>query len=347
MTSNAPDAAGEAAPCAAESELAALRRALDLTEDRLSLALESARMGSWDWDIDADVLEWTPMCKAIFGMAADAPISYPIFLDRLHPDDRARVDGLCQNVLDPDTRALYDTEYRTIWPDGSMHWVLARGRAYFLEGRAIRFIGAVTDVTEQKEAEIRLRELVNELAHRVKNTLAVVQSITEQTFRGASELESVHEALAGRLQALADTHTLLTQANWRHVEMADLVGRTLARPVPSADPRFSAEGPPIRLRPKAALALGLVLHELADNARRHGAWSVGGGSVACVWRRAGEKVEFEWSETGLANLATPARKGFGSKLIRQAVAYDVAGEAIQHWRPGGLLYRLAIPSEKL
>ncbi|MCW2317304.1 PAS domain S-box-containing protein [Rhodoblastus acidophilus] len=338
-TADAPHSGGQ-------DELAALRRALDLTEDRLSLALDSARMGSWDWDLDSNVLEWTPTCKSIFGMTADEAISYQRFLERLHPEDRAPVDGMCRNVLDPEIRAPYDVEYRALWPDGSVRWILARGRAYFVEGRAVRFIGAVIDITAQKESETQLRVLVNELAHRVKNTLAVVQSIAEQTFRGGTALETVRKTLAGRLQALADTHTLLTQANWRGVEMAALVARVAGAVAPRDDGRFEAEGPPLPLRPKAALALGLVLHELGVNAATHGAWSVPGGKVACRWRRDGSAVAFEWSETGMTDLTAPARRGFGSRLIKQAIAYDVAGVASQEWRPEGLLYSLNIPSER-
>jgi two-component sensor histidine kinase len=92
--------------------------------------------------------------------------------------------------------------------------------------------------------------------------------------------------------------------------------------------------------------LGLVLHELAVNAVRHGAWSVAQGKVACRWRRIDGAVEFAWSETGLDNLTPPARKGFGSRLINQAVAYDVAGKASQTWRPEGMTYALTIPSER-
>ena len=345
MTDKTPEAA-DASVFVGDGDMAALKRALDLTEDRLSLALESARMGSWDWDIDADILDWTPMCKSIFGMAAEETITYPGFLDRLHPDDRAPVDALCRSVLDPDIRAPYDAEYRTILPDGTVRWVLSRGRAYFVEGRAIRFIGAVIDVTDQKNSEVRLRNLVNELAHRVKNTLAVVQSIAEQTFRGGGDLAGVREALTGRLQALADAHTLLSQGNWQGVDLTTLVERVAGRLIPRDIGRFALMGPSIRLCPKAALALGLVLHELAVNALKHGAWSVARGKVACRWRRVDGAIEFEWSETGLDNLTPPARKGFGSRLINHAVAYDVAGKASETWRPEGLIYVLTIPSER-
>jgi two-component sensor histidine kinase len=154
-------------------------------------------------------------------------------------------------------------------------------------------------------------------------------------------------ALMGRLQALADTHTLLSQANWQSVDLASLVERVAGRLVPKDDGRFALAGPALQLRPKAALALGLVLHELAMNAARHGAWSAPCGKVSCRWSRVDGAVAFEWSETGLENLAPPTRKGFGFRLINQAVAYDVAGKASQTWRPEGLIYALIIPSQRL
>jgi two-component system CheB/CheR fusion protein len=150
----------------------------------------------------------------------------------------------------------------------------------------------------------------------------------------------------GRLQALADTHTLLSQASWQCVELAPLIERVAGRAAPDGQGRFALAGPSLQLRPKAALSLGLVLHELAGNALRHGAWSVAGGKVACRWSRVDGAVAFEWSETGLENLTPPMRKGFGSRLITQAVAYDVAGKASQTWRPEGLFYVLTIPSER-
>lgn len=327
----------------ADAERRIVERALDLTEDRLSLALDSARMGSWDWDLETDTLEWNPTCRAIFGVGADRQMTFAIFLELLVPEDRERIVALCGQVLDPAVRAPYDAEYRVLWPDGSIHWILARGKAYFFRGRAVRFIGAVIDVTRQKEAEIHLRVMVNELSHRVKNTLAVVQSITEQTFRSGAALGDVRQDLAGRLQALADTHTLLTQSNWQSVDLASLIGRCVGHLVPERDARFRSEGPEVGLKPKAALALGLVVHELGVNAMKHGAWSVDGGMVTCRWSVMDGHIRIEWSETGMTGLEPPARRGFGSQLINQAIAYDIAGEARLTWRPEGLLYELKAP----
>jgi two-component sensor histidine kinase len=180
------------------------------------------------------------------------------------------------------------------------------------------------------------------LSHRVKNTLAVVQSITGQTFRTGSGIDGIRQALEGRLQSLAHTHTLLTLAKWESVGLAQLVERSVAHLAENGDARFDATGPDVRLNSKAALALGLVLHELGANAAKYGAWSTE-GAVSVIWRIDDDRLVLEWTEKGLTGLTPPERKGFGTRLITQSVEYDLDGDANQSWLPEGLHYCLAIP----
>ena len=329
---------------AAEAERRFVERALSLTEDRLSLALDSARMGMWDWDLPADELTWSPMCKAIFGKPADAPVSYPIFLELLHPDDRTRVDALCKQAIHPGARAPYDVEYRVLWPDGSTRWILARGKAYFDGDRPVRFTGTACDVTGQKDAEAHLRTVIDELSHRVKNTLAVIQSITEYTFRAGTDVDAIREALSGRLRALAEAHTLLTRSMWESVDLVDLVDRSVGRSAVGG--HFSAGGPPAKLTPKASLALGLVLHELATNAAKHGAWASDSGRVAVQWQVTGGELVIQWSEAGLVGLAPPGSTGFGTRLINQAIEYDLDGEVARDYQAAGLQCVIRVPVAK-
>jgi PAS domain S-box-containing protein len=328
---------------AAEFERRMVENALGLTEDRLSMALDSGRMGTWDWDVATNEIIWSPMFREIFGIANDEPPSVRLFLERLHPQDRDAVDTLCRRCLDPKIRAPFDAQFRVVWPNGGVHWVLGRGKAYFEDARSIRFIGITIDVSEQKEAEAHLRVMVDELSHRVKNTLAVVQSITAQTFRGRNEISGIRESLEGRLQSLADTHTLLTLSHWESVDLASLVEKSVGHLGKVGDPHFSMSGPELGLTAKAALALGLALHELSVNAAKYGAWSTEQGAVALDWGVSGDSIEMEWIESGLKDLTPPARKGFGSRLMTQAIEYDLEGEATQIWRPEGLRYALTIP----
>jgi PAS domain S-box-containing protein len=327
---------------AADAGRRLVERALSLSEDRLSLALDSARMGMWDWDLLTGELTWSPVCKAIFGKPPDTPVSYPLFVETLHPDDRTQVDSLCQQAIDPSVRAPFDVQYRVLWPDGSTHWILARGRAYFDGARPVRFTGTACDVTGQKDAEAHLRVVIDELSHRVKNTLAVIQSITEHTLRAGTEVTAIRGVLAGRLQALAEAHTLLSRAKWESVDLADLVERSAGRP-DGAGARFSMGGPPAKLTPKASLALGLALHELATNAAQHGAWAADSGRVAVQWHVTGAELVIEWSESGLAGLAPPVRTCFGTRLVNQAIGYDLGGGVERDYRPAGMLCVMRVP----
>jgi PAS domain S-box-containing protein len=245
---------------AAQVERQLVERAPMFSEDRLNLALDSGRMGMWDWDLLTDELTWSPMCKAIFGQPANAPMSYQIFLTLVHPEDRSRVDEICKRAFDPGIREPYDLEYRIVWLDGDTHWILARGKAYFDGERATRFTGTAFEITQQKEAEAHLRVVIDELSHRVKNTLAVIQSITEQTFKTGGEVQAIRGALVGRLHALADTHTLLTGAKWESVDFMDLIERSVGHVV-DGDPRFIVAGFPAKLTPEASLALALVMND--------------------------------------------------------------------------------------
>ena len=331
---------------AAQAERLFLEQALDMTRDRLALALKSAQMGMYDWDLVTDSLTWSPTCKALFGKPVDAAISYSIFLETLHPDDRERVDHAARQSLDPGEKVPFDTEYRVVWPDGSVHWIMARGKVYFENDAPARFTGTVAEVSVQKEIETRLRVLVDELSHRVKNTLAVVQSITEQTFKTGNELPGVRLALIGRLRALAETHTLLTRANWESVNIAKLLERATNHLAVAEAGRFIANGPDVKLTPKAALAMGLVLHELSTNAVKHGAWASEQGSASVHWRVTDGTLEVEWKEAVTGSLAPPTRTGFGSRLIRQAVRYDLGGEVTNDFRPDGLHCVMRVPSAR-
>lgn len=141
------------------------RRSTHVAEERLRLAVESADMGTWDFNPTTGELRWDARCKAIFGLAADAHVDYPMFLERLHPDDRARTDAAVQQALDPEGTGEYVVEYRVLAGDEE-RWVLARGRGIFEHERAVRFIGTTLDISERKRAELDL-VAINRIAARL------------------------------------------------------------------------------------------------------------------------------------------------------------------------------------
>jgi len=126
--------------------------ALKITKDRLLFATEGANLGVWNWNTVTGELIWSDKCKALFGIRPDETMSYQRFSDALHPDDRERTDKAVQDALDNHTD--YDIEYRSLWPDGSIHWLAARGRGYYdATGKAVRLEGVVLDITARKRDE--------------------------------------------------------------------------------------------------------------------------------------------------------------------------------------------------
>lgn len=169
------------------------------------------------------------------------------------------------------------------------------------------------------------RLLKLELHHRVKNTLAVVQSLADQTFRGAADTEAARREFAARLSALADAHDVLVDAGWRDVTLEVVAQRALAPFRPAQPGRLVLDGGPAPMvTPPAAVALALCLHELATNAAKHGALSAPGGQVRLTWSvdEAGgrRRLTLDWRETGGPPPEPTSRKGFGSRLLTRALA---------------------------
>ena len=148
------------AVCAIGVDITAVKQAegaLRESEERLKLAIQAANLATWDWNIVADKVLWSPRCFALYDLAPDTPINHQRFLNALHPDDRARIDKAVRAVLE--RHEVYDVEMRVIWPDGSLHWISSRGRAYYDDsGRPVRMSGVAMDITERKRAEEALRQ---------------------------------------------------------------------------------------------------------------------------------------------------------------------------------------------
>jgi two-component sensor histidine kinase/PAS domain-containing protein len=246
----------------------------------------------------------------------------------------------------------YDIEYRVIVPSGDVRWLQVRGQAAITgQGGTRRMAGVSMDVTERKEAEERQRLLLNELNHRVKNTLATVQSIASQTLRTATSETAFRDAFEARLVALSKTHNLLTDQNWRGASLHDLVISELrphAGGREGGGARILLESDrDIRLNPKAAVALGMAVHELATNAVKYGALSVPGGRVTFRSRVDGPRLIVDWAESGGPPVTIPQRRGFGSRLLEQGLAGELAGDVRLGYLPAGLICHMELPLHAL
>jgi two-component sensor histidine kinase len=182
--------------------------------------------------------------------------------------------------------------------------------------------------------------LIEELNHRVKNTLAILQSIATQTFRSASKAE--REKFEGRLGALAEAHNLLSKEKWQGSELHDVVGRVLQPYILNNPERVRMFGPHVPLSPRLAVILSMILHEMATNAAKYGALSNDTGTIALDWEviteNAKPKLRLIWAEAGGPHVVAPVQRGFGSRLIERSARDQLDGEATVDFLPRGVVY---------
>jgi two-component sensor histidine kinase len=239
-----------------------------------------------------------------------------------------------------DSIGPYEKEY--LCADGSKRWMLFAGRR--IEPNLISEY--VIDITDKRRGEQERELLAQELSHRVKNTLAVVQALARQT-RGGS-VEAYREAFLGRLKALANGHSLLLQSDWQSAELGAIVDDAVAMYGDSAG-RVQVEGAPVTVPAKKALSLSLVLHELAPNALKYGALSTDAGSVRIAWSipdgDGGARVRMVWQERDGPAVKPPNNDGFGMQLIRHALAYELDGAGQAEWAQDGMTYEIEFARE--
>jgi PAS domain S-box-containing protein len=197
-----------------------------------------------------------------------------------------------------------------------------------------------SDVTDRVLAEGQQKLLVDELNHRVKNSLATVQAIAHQTMRSTPDLGAFREAFESRLMALAMTHDLLTATSWRGAALRDVLLSELGAFGPD---HYRLEGGEVDLTPTEALALGLVIHELATNAAKYGALSSDGGCVSVSWTVTEGALRLTWCERDGPRVSPPTRRGFGSRLIERSLAGQLSGEARLDFAAEGLTCQITLP----
>jgi two-component sensor histidine kinase len=201
---------------------------------------------------------------------------------------------------------------------------------------------AVRMATTIARGEMLHNLLIEELNHRVKNSLAILQAIAVQTFRSASKSE--REKFAGRLGALAEAHNLLSEEKWRSSSLEDVIGRALQPFVPNNPERVHMSGPPVPLSPRLAVIVSMIVHEIATNAAKYGALSNETGTVRLDWEiiedNGGPKLRWIWAESGGPPVSVPVKRGFGSRLIERSARDQLGGEATVDFLPRGVVYTL-------
>lgn len=309
---------------------------------RLASIVESSDDAIVSKSLDGVIISWNRGAQRLFGYTAAEAVGQPIGM--LIPSDRSDEEpGILARIRRGEKIDHYETVRQR--KDGCLIDIsLTVSPVRNAEGRIIGASKIARDVTESKRAREQQVLLVNEMMHRVKNTLAIVQAIAIQTLRTASAKE--REAFFARLQALAGAHDLLMNENWRQASLRDVVDRALKPFQENRRERFLVDVPDgVWLDSHKSCLLMMVLHELATNAVKYGALSNASGRVrlTCEVRRDGETNQFElfWQESGGPPVEPPQHKGFGSLLIRRAIE-DEQGKARLDFNPAGVNCSLAM-----
>ncbi len=317
-------------------------RSLSHAETRQAMAMRAANIASWSWDLASDIVDCDETLRTLFGLAPELPVSGRDIIAAVTPEHIANLRQALQGAL------LTDQDF-----SGEFHvpatgrWLLGLGKVFErdAEGRATGVLGVYIDITRTKQSEEKTRLLLRELNHRVKNTLAMLQSLAGQTLRRSRNDKEFTVAFSGRLQALAAAHTLLSDREWDSIDLFTLLRTQVSPYALDFDEQVSVEDcPPIDLDPDEALGLGLVLHELATNAAKFGALSrsVGRVVVTCTEDTSESRV-IEWTESGGPPVKPPKSGGFGSILIARSLDKIVGSSVEVEYPASGLHVRIRIP----
>jgi PAS domain S-box-containing protein len=322
------------------------QRALE-QEQRLAATYEHASIGISELSPDGRFLRVNEAITSITGYSREHLLSRHLFAHTLPDDADADREAFRKQVAGE--LEFYSVEKRFVRKDGRVIWISVRSSPVRdADGHLLYLVRVVQDITERKAAESRQKLLIDELNHRVKNTLATVQSLASQSARGAVTPEAFRERFEGRLIALSKAHNQLTLHHWESAELRELLSASLA-PYGGAAERVVLRGEDVVLRPRAVLTLAMAFHELTTNAVKYGALSMPGGRVEIRWQPIDAQgdgtsgLRIEWEERDGPPVSEPERRGFGTTLIERGVAGDLDGRVSLTFASQGVRCAIEIP----
>jgi two-component system CheB/CheR fusion protein len=325
------------------AELSIKVEELDRANSDLRNLFESTEIATIFLDWDFHIRSFTPAATEIFNLIAT---------DRGRPlsdiSNRLDLADLPQNLAEV-MRRQRALERRVSASDGTTHYLMRILPYRDSDERVAGVLVTFVDIRSVIEAEEHQQLLAKELSHRVKNTLTVVVAMATQTLRRANTLEDFAEPFLGRLHALGFTHDLLLRSNWSEADLHELIAEELAPYWSSDGDAVRLAGPVVSLKPRTALTLGLVFHELATNATKYGALASPEGRVQVSWvvkgRGRARRLELSWLEEGGPSAPVERRRGFGSDLIERGVNFELGGDVRLDFKKGALHCTLSIPCE--
>lgn len=334
---------------ASEAERARAAEAIRRGEENTRLVIENALDAIITTDEHHLITGWNPQAERIFGRSRAKALRSSFVETVIAPERRAEYLQLITAFLHAGGRWPIRDRVETMA-------VRADGREFPIELSlcALTADGAhtvhayVRDITDRIDAERRQRLMVKELDHRVKNNLAAVLSIADQTAARSDSIASFLANFRGRVMALARLHNSLAASHWTGADLHSLVTQTLEPYVQHADGRVVIRGTPVVLPAHAVSSVCMALHELATNAAKYGALSVLEGHVDIEWTREPgpdgiSRLRVLWKETGGPPVKAPSRSGFGRELIEQGVPFEIGGRANLEFTAAGVVCELVVP----
>ena len=323
--------------------LAASTAQLRQAEQLRSLALAAGQMGSWEWNLSRGTTTWDQGQYEIFGVDPDTFVPTAESVNALiDPDDFKELVRAFRSVTAESK--TYRTEFRVRRSNGDVRWCIGVAAASFDdERRLIRISGVTVDITDRKRAEERQMLLAEEVDHRARNVVAVIQAIMRLT--RSRSIDEYVAALDGRVRALSTAHKLLAKSRWEGADLSRLVDEEAAPYRTQDHERISISGPAMLLPPAMAQTIALALHELVTNAAKYGALSAESGHIQIAWEKEPDRLTLSWIESGGPTVKRPRRAGYGTRVIKGGIERQLGGHADFDWQPEGLRCTLSMPYE--
>jgi len=315
------------------------QRIADLTEseERLQFTLKAGGLGTWTLDLATERLVASAICKANFGRLPAETFTYEELKASIHPADYDHWKFTVDEALSTDGEL--NVEYRAIWPNGSVHWIEIRARTQFdPQGKPLTLSGVSIDITQRKENDQYRQLMTQEMGHRIKNILANVQSVVNQSLRADKGLNELRVDIDQRIQALSRSQEILTGSKLE-VSGLKLVVENAVSPF-NQERRIVFAGDDLNVSSEVALAITMAAHELATNAIKYGSLSNTSGHVEIKSTVDVDKFQLVWKEISGPPVKKPERTGFGTKMIERVLAAAVKGSVDMEYEQDGLRFTL-------
>jgi PAS domain S-box-containing protein len=292
-------------------------------------------------NLDRIITSWNKGAERLFGYLAEEAVGQPVAI--LIPPERQHEEyEIFSRIWGGDRVDHYETVRRR--KDGTLIDVsLTISPIRGAGGEVVGGSGIVRDISEHKRSEVQIAALSREAEHRAKNLLANVKAMVRLS--RSDTPEGLKKAIEGRIDALANVHSLFAQSRWTGAELGSLVKQELSPYSRDGKMHTKIDGPTAMLKPDLAQAIAVAVHELATNAAKYGALSVAEGQVRVEWSRAGDgRLVLRWTETGGPPVNPPTRKGFGTSVLETMIRDGMKGQVQLDWHPEGLACEIAVPT---